>query len=947
MPTQTPRRRGPRPGTARRLAAGALTGLLALGLVPGASAAPAGPPDASAAPTASSHDTSLPRITPQPQSVERGGPDVPLPRRAHVVAGEDADRHAVRTVVTALRDAGVRVDRRPGLRTPRRGALTVWIGGRDARQALATMDVTGLRQLPENGYVLATGRSGGAAQAVLAGADATGTYYAAQTFRRLLDPERDRARAKLPSVTVRDWPQMEWRGVIEGFYGEPWSHRDRLRQLDFYGAHKMNTYVYAPKDDPYHREKWREPYPVDRLNRLDALDRRADARHVDFVYTLSPGLDVCHSSPDDLAALVSKAESLWRVGVRDFGVFFDDIGRELHCAEDEERFGDRPAPLAAAQAHLLNAFRETFLRPREGAGRLLTVPTEYSGTGSTVYREEFAQHVHEDVVLYWTGPQVVSPTITADDADAAAALWKHDVVLWDNYPVNDYLPRRLFLGPLTGRAGDLPEHGVVGLTANPMPQAEPSKIALGTVADYAWNPDAYDAERSWRASLHDVGGSAHEALRAFAGNSRSSDLSSTESPRLTALIEDFRAELRSGAPGEAADALVTEFTAMRDAQRDLARRMDNSAFLAQAGPWLTKLHWYGAAGAAATRSLVAQAEGDGTTAWRQRVRSTEAAEKARETYETVATGVVQPFLDEAAAASRVVTADAPAEAPAGADVRLAAQVDAGDVAVAKVEFRAGPRTVGTDTTAPYTLTWPSAPTGLHLLTARAVAEDGSTVASAPVRLTVGTPRPVLLLTGTDAPIPEGSDLSAGDAAVRDRLEYLGHPVVTGMGEDSQPSDAEGKAAVVISSTLSSGSIGTKFRDAEVPVLTWEAYVLDDMAMATGPGETFRTSALRITDAGSPLAAGLDGEVTVYRGADRIRWGTPAPGAETAAVTLADAERAALFGYREGDTMTGMTAPAPRVALFLGDSGIDPAVITDEGLALFDAAVTWALSSPGD
>ncbi|PGH47518.1 beta-N-acetylglucosaminidase domain-containing protein [Streptomyces sp. Ru87] len=822
-------------------------------------------------------------------------------------------------------------------------------GTPETRRILRSLGADGPRGLPAEGYVLASGRAPGlpGAQVVLAGADAPGTYYAAQTFRQLLAPRGGGdGRPVLPAVTVRDWPSTSWRGVIEGFYGDPWTHRDRLRQLDFHGERKMNTYVYAPKDDPYHREKWREPYPADTLGELRALRERATARHVDFVFTVSPGQDVCYSSPGDQAALRAKAASLWKAGVRTFGLFFDDIGRELHCADDERRFGDDADPLAAAQAHLLNSFRTDFLEPREGAGRLLTVPTEYSGTDSSGYRERFAELVHDDVVLYWTGPEVVSPEITAADAEAAAGVFRHDLILWDNFPVNDYLPRQLFLGPLTGRSPELPRHGIAGITANPMPQSEPSKIALATVADYAWNPAGYDAERSWRAALRDIGGSAHRALEAFAGNSRSSDLDRTESPRLAALIADFWTEHRAGRNGPATAALIDAFTAMRDARDTLVRDMGNPRFTAQAKPWLTKLHHYGAAGAAATEALAAETaagtDGGGTVSWsRWRTADREAA-RARETYETVATGVLRRFLTDAGLARRTVTATAPGRAEAGSDVALRADVRAGDTPVAKVEFHAGSRKLGEDATAPYRLTWDSAPTGLHLVTARAVAADGGAVRSAAARLTVGDPEPVLLLVGRDAPVPEGEELSAGDAAVRDRLEHLGHPVRVLRGEDAASGDARGKAAVVISSTLSSGAVRQKFTDAAVPVLVWEAYLFDDLGMAGDPGETFRASRLRISDPGSPLAAGLDGEVAVYRGPDRVRWGTPGPEAEVAAVTADGDSRPALFGYRAGDRMAEGTAPAARVALFLGDEAVDPDVVTERGLDLFDAAVRWAL-----
>ena len=55
---------------------------------------------------------------------------------------------------------------------------------------------------------------------------------------------------------------MEIRGAIEGFYGKPWSMDDRTRHLEFLGRMKANTYVYSPKDDPFARDRWREPYPA-------------------------------------------------------------------------------------------------------------------------------------------------------------------------------------------------------------------------------------------------------------------------------------------------------------------------------------------------------------------------------------------------------------------------------------------------------------------------------------------------------------------------------------------------------------------------------------------------------------------------------------------------------------------------------------------------------------
>src|SRR5512136_1855506 len=50
------------------------------------------------------------------------------------------------------------------------------------------------------------------------------------------------------------------RGVIEGYYGRPWSGDARRDVIAFMGFHHLNTFVYAPKNDDYHRARWRETY---------------------------------------------------------------------------------------------------------------------------------------------------------------------------------------------------------------------------------------------------------------------------------------------------------------------------------------------------------------------------------------------------------------------------------------------------------------------------------------------------------------------------------------------------------------------------------------------------------------------------------------------------------------------------------------------------------------
>ncbi|MEO3891379.1 beta-N-acetylglucosaminidase domain-containing protein [Nonomuraea sp. B5E05] len=345
--------------------------------------------------------------------------------------------------------------------------------------------------LPPEGYTLSAARD----RVLIVGADPAGAFYGAQTLLALTAPPGaacSEHRVCVPEVEIRDWPDLPLRGTIEGFYGTPWTHAARMEHLRFSGRHKLNAYVYAPKDDPFHRERWREPYPDEELARLAELVAEAAARHVRFVFALSPGLSMVYSDAGERAALRAKAEQVWEVGVREFALLFDDIPPELRHEPDREEFGTREGASASAHAAVCRDFAAGFLATR-GADRPLTmVPTDYAGTGATAYRDRLAAELPPDVLVWWTGSDIVVGEISARDMTAAAVSYGHRVALWDNFPVNDFDFDRVFLGPLVGRSTELDGVPLEGVTANPMVEAAASRIALTTVADYAWHPAAYD-----------------------------------------------------------------------------------------------------------------------------------------------------------------------------------------------------------------------------------------------------------------------------------------------------------------------------------------------------------------------------------------------------------------------------------------------------------------------
>ncbi|MFC4079990.1 beta-N-acetylglucosaminidase domain-containing protein [Amycolatopsis samaneae] len=579
----------------------------------------------------------LAKVWPTPQQVSARPGQVTIPRTVVEVTGRDTDPAALAVVEQVLRSAGASTfvkitDEGQAEKAARdRSGLVVFVGGptesKATAAALAALRVDGPEGLPRGGYVLGADRG----LIALSGVDTTGTFYAAQSMRQLF------AKGKSGAFTMRDWPTAPLRGVIEGFYGAPWSHNDRLAQLDFYGRTKQNMYVYSPKDDPYLRAQWRDPYPPDKLALLSQLVSRATANHVEFTYALSPGLSVCYSSDADNAALVAKFQSLWDIGVRSFSVPLDDISyTRWNCDADAAKFGSGGAAAGAAQAFLLNRVQKDFIATHPGVERLQMVPTEYYDIADSPYKSTLRAQLDQAVLVEWTGVGVVASQITEKQARAAKAVFGHDILIWDNYPVNDYVTERLLLGPYIGREPGVAQF-MSGITANPMVQAEASKIAEFTSGDFLWNPASYDPDATWAAAVADLGGPATPALKVFAENNYSSLLArldtgkpDLDSPVLRPLLSAFWTALDRKNPWDAAAKLDGYLARMTANPAELRGGLVNPKFLAEVGPWLDQVGFFGQAGQHAVKMLMAQYVGDGAKAWAERGELVAALGKARD-----------------------------------------------------------------------------------------------------------------------------------------------------------------------------------------------------------------------------------------------------------------------------------------------------------------------------
>lgn len=542
---------------------------------------------ASAAPT-----TSTAAVWPTPQQVSERSDGFRVPHTVGLVTATDTDGPALRTVRAALAKAGA-TDIRESAADPGT-KVTVWLaGGAPVLKELHVADHTGLTA---EGYVLAAGQHGGRAHIVLDGADGAGAFYAAESLSQLI------ARHWMPGVSVRDWPAMRYRGSIEGFYGTPWSHADRLDHLGYLGAHKMNTYEYAPKDDPYHRERWRDPYPPDKLAQLGELVTRARDNHVEFTFALSPGLSICYSSQADLDALLAKFEAVYDLGGRSFNVPFDDINYgKWNCPADKDTFGDGAAGAGAAQTYVLNKV-QAWARAKGDVHPLQTVPTEYSDVADSAYKKALREKLDPDVVVHWTGIGVVPATITVDQAAQARKVFGHPILVWDNYPVNDYIAGRLPLAAYTGRQPGLSGQ-VSGIISNPSNQAAVSKVALFSFADFGWHDAGYDAVRDWSAALAErAGGNARTiaALHVFADvTTYDGTLHRTQAPEFAAATREFWRRWDAGDHRGAISGLRTRVKALAAAPATIRAGVSDTAFADEAKAWLdATVLWAGALDAA-------------------------------------------------------------------------------------------------------------------------------------------------------------------------------------------------------------------------------------------------------------------------------------------------------------------------------------------------------------
>ena len=407
--------------------------------------------------------------------------------------------------------------------------------------------------------------------------DASGVFYAAQTLARMIEAD-----GKIAVCEVADWPDVQHRGSVEGYYGRPWTSDARLSQFDFYGKYKINTYIYGPKDDPYHHARWWEPYPKETVELLKKQIQSAHENHVDFVWAAHVGSIITNSSnpQEDMQKLVKKFEIMYDLGVRSFGVFFDDIFK--HNAE--------------LQAEVCNYVVENFLSKKDDVTPLVMCPSQYNKSWSGGdYLDILGDKLHPSIRVMWTGDSVCTD-ITEGTVDWVSKRLKRPPYIWWNWPVVDYCASALLLGRTYGLAKENRDK-YSGFVSNPMDKPEASKIALFGVGDYCWNVDAFDSETSWKYSIKALFPKYASAMQTLANHSSDQGPNGhgyrrEESVEFKPVLDKATKELEHGKLSTGtAKKLLSEFKKMRLASSRLVKTIptDNPDLWLETEFWVRTL----------------------------------------------------------------------------------------------------------------------------------------------------------------------------------------------------------------------------------------------------------------------------------------------------------------------------------------------------------------------
>lgn len=368
------------------------------------------------------------------------------------------------------------------------------------------------------------------------------------------------------------------KGVIEGFYGIPWSFDEKMSMIEFLSEIGMDQYIYAPKDDPYHNQKWRVPYPAEELEKIKGLADLSREKNIEFTWAIHPGQNPFDfdSYDEEISKIFAKYRQMMGAGVRSFGLCLDDIDKNLAYEKRSDHI-----KLVRDLADFVE---------RETGNQLYFVHPWYNDAwiDQKGYKYEGLLKDIKNVNLMWTGSQVVDPINHKSNEEFFNRTGKKPYI-WFNWPVNDYKPDKIFMESF--EFYDSREINFDGFYLNPMNQAEASKIAIYQANEYLKNPLAYKAEDALKKAIEFLEPKASGALikiaPSFYGSlvyERTEDKQFTEDMEIKKAFEEKNKEKLKNLLEEKISAIENYRTnhANEDLYREIKPFVESLDFLAKA-----------------------------------------------------------------------------------------------------------------------------------------------------------------------------------------------------------------------------------------------------------------------------------------------------------------------------------------------------------------------------
>lgn len=439
------------------------------------------------------------------------------------------------------------------------------------------------------------------ADVLIIGENTDATFCGLASLEQMLDC----GTTNLPCVSIEDYADVQYRGVIEGYYGVPYSAEVTKDIFRFMARYKMNAYMYGAKSDPYHSQKWADAYPDSITPKEKAIGCLSShmmrdivsvshENKVNFIWAIHPGS--AFTNPDDktvIDRIMQKFQIMYNLGVRQFGCFVDDIG----VPTDDATLSLNAERLADLQTAVENKWNKNFTTPADTVKPINFVPQlyAYSWVKPEVRAKFFGSlgKTHPQVIIYITGKNIWSVP-NSEDLDVVSAELGRGLAWWWNYPCNDNDMSKLFVRDTYGNFADekwinskatLPAElrGASALISNPMQQGEASKIALFGVGNYSWNNATFNNEEDY-----------HAAVKAVVGKAKAADfeylsqfLRYYDNEPMASLVEAYKRD-GNGTPIKAE--MIKLLQACQSIQ-DMAKsgRECDSLFVADIQPWLNRL----------------------------------------------------------------------------------------------------------------------------------------------------------------------------------------------------------------------------------------------------------------------------------------------------------------------------------------------------------------------